>query len=326
MTRTSTGLRLLGRIGTALLLAACGGNETPVNESLAGAPNTLGGNGGVPGQGGNAGEGGDGTVSAILGGGAGGQTASPKLGADGFPAECNRAPALPLDATSRVRIHLHLRFGDAPLVFGEKNSQSDGGGLLPTNFRFYLAGFQLDGAGATIPATPVSSDGVSLPYGVQFVSADDSASLEFELLAPPGDYSGLSFVLGLTEGCNALSSALAPPLDEASQMKWPHLQGFLYLRLEGNLLRGGEVEKPMTVHMGRASMPPGFAPVFKLEAPLVLGAEPQELSIAIDTAAMLEAASLPTDLSDFLAFGGDEVLAGERLRRNADLVKIFSVR
>ncbi len=267
----------------------------------------------------------------LAGGGAGGDpSAEPgpaMLGPDGYPAECVQAPALPEDATGRTDVTLSLGLGDAPFVFGEENTLPSGGTVLPTNFRFYLSQFELIQAETSVPAAPVSPAGAVLPYGVQLVNAEDAASLEFQLAAPPGEYEGITFLVGLTEGCNSSFSPLAPPLDEASQMKWPHVLGFLFLRFEGVVSMDAAEATPDMIHMGSASPTEGFAPLLRLEMPVSVAEAAVPLALHVDFSAILEAASMETDLSDYkplLPAAGEEIVNGERLRRNVSLVQIFS--
>jgi len=117
-------------------------------------------------------------------------------------------------------------------------------------------------------------------------------------------------------------------------MKWPHVFGFLFFRFEGEITTSSVVadELPEAVHMGSPAGPARFAPRIVLSAPLRLRArETTDLKVAFALDAALRAAGQPTDLSDVQWPGlvpvvvGEEVLAGECLRRNAGDYAIFSV-
>lgn len=258
-------------------------------------------------------------------------TEAESLGPDGFPAGCLETRPVDPAAQGRLNVRLEVQHEGGPFEFGEYNELVSGGTVLPTNLRFYLSQFALTSGGDVVPASLVRADGQALRYGVQLVNAEDPTSLQFDLAAPPGEYSGLSFILGLSHGCNEQFLPLKPPLDEASQMKWPHTLGFLFLRFEGNLSADVAADTPSMVHMGAAVGDDGFAPRFDLTVPLSVSEQgtPVELRFAFD--AMLEAASMPTDLSDFELpppsppVIGEEILAGERLRRNVGLVELFTV-
>jgi hypothetical protein len=236
---------------------------------------------------------------------------------------------LPADAALRTSVALSIEFGGQPFVFGEPNALPLGGTLLPTNFRFYVSEPALLQAGEPTRAFLVDSTGAPLPYGVQLVNAEDPASFAFDIAAPPGTYDGLSFLLGLSHGCNTLAVPGKPPLDEAAQLKWPHTLGFLFLRYEGQRSEDADPTLPTMIHMGAAAGDQGFAPRIELAlAPAMLASE-VHLSLSFD--ALLEAATTETDLSDFELLPpapptpGEEILAGERLRRAATSVELFRV-
>lgn len=250
------------------------------------------------------------------------------LGPDGFSADCPEDLLRPSVATQTVQVQLDLRTNDEPFVFGEPNSLQAGGTVLPTNFRFYLSQFSLYRGEERHPATLVDAEGAALAYGVQLVNAEDQATLSFDLASEPGEYDGISFLLGLSHGCNQAFQPLKAPLDDASQLKWPHVLGFLFLRFEGNLDQLADPETPNEIHMGSAAGDAGFAPEFFLSLPQ--GQDPGTLSLTVALDAILEAAAADTDLSDFYLPPpapptiDEEVLAGERLRRAALDFEIFS--
>ena len=80
------------------------------------------------------------------------------------------------------------------------------------------------------------------------------------VLAPAGQYAGLSFALGIKLSCNQQRPAsLSEPLTDTSQMTWPHTGGFLFLRYEGRYTAAGRRSHPAqapalgippAVHMG----------------------------------------------------------------------------
>jgi len=251
------------------------------------------------------------------------------LGADGFPVACLESPTLPAAAQGAVTIDLAPQLDGKPFVMGEENVLSSGGTLMPTNLRFYLSGFEFKGGSKKVPATLVDSAGKPLRYGVQFVDVSTPSSLKFALRVAPGSYDEVSLILGLTAGCNETESLLRSPLDEASQLKWPHTLGFLFLRFEGKYSATTDKNLPTKIHMGSGSGDDGFAPKISVVGPVEVGSQIAQVSLVFSVNEMLKGAAMETDLSKFslpLSAGpiGEEILAGERLRQHTRDVKIFS--
>ncbi len=260
--------------------------------------------------------------------GAGGAPPSPPLGPDGYPAQCPkeipRDPAATRETPLRVSLHLE----GEPFIFGEPNSLPQGGTVIPTNFRFYLSQFAFHQGEQRVTALPVDAEGEPLPYGVSLVNSERAPSLTLRLQSAPGDYDSLSFSLGLPEACNQAFFPLDPPLDEASQLKWPHALGFLFLRFEAILDETALATVPSKIHMGAAAGPEGQAPRFQF-ALIDPAAGTLELTVAMSR--LFEGATSEIDLTDFklpepappnLA---EEILAGERLRRTARSLAIFAL-
>ena len=255
-------------------------------------------------------------------------TPAPSTGPDGLPAACSKQIELDTAATQQTLLDVSLEVGGQPLVFGESNALPQGGTIMPTNFRFYLSHFAYHRGDQRFEATPVDSQGAALPYGVVLVNAEELDSPKVQLLSIPGEYDSISFVWGLSHGCNGSLNPLDPPLDEAAQLKWPHALGFLFLRFEAIVDESAGPEVPNEIHMG-AFWPSGYAPLVQLTLPT--GTESNNLQLSIGLDAILEGASTEADLSDFTLPPpaqtpiGEEILAGERLRRAVDSVGVFSL-
>jgi hypothetical protein len=268
--------------------------------------------------------GGTGGISAAGSGGA-----PTTLGADGFPSECLEAPTLPSAAQGEVNIDLVPMLDGKPLVMGEENALSAGGTLMPTNLRFYLSGFEFKSGAKKVPAFLVDSEGKPLRYGVQFVELTTPSSRNFKLRVAPGSYDEMSFILGLTAGCNETEGLLKSPLNEASQLKWPHTLGFLFLRFEGKYSAAADKKMPTRIHMGSGSGDDRFAPQISISGPVDVGGKGPQIDLSLSVNELLKGSMMETDLSTFSlppSAGplGEEIMAGERLRRHSRDVKIFS--
>ena len=223
------------------------------------------------------------------------------------------------------------------MTFGQPNAAADGELVTPLNFRFFISDVVLLGAGAPTPADLVTAAGEDEPYGIHLFNAEDSASVSLRLRAPAGTYSGMSFVLGLDEVCDGgTPSTRTAPLDDASQMTWPHTVGYLFLRFEarvepsaaadgGTAADGGAAAIPSTIHMGGL---PGV-----LRAPTLTVAASISIDIHNDVSrrllmnmdAIFAGASMDADTTALPAFLiSPEVVAGERLRQHAPALPIFS--
>lgn len=321
-------------LAIAFAIAACStGHVANPNGGAAGAgapgAGAAGRGGGGAGSGGDAGGGGAGAGGTSGVAGAAGGPAT--LDVDGFPSDCPETPVEASGAKSTVGVRVALQVAGEPYRPGERNALADAGVVLPTNLRFYLSGFRFSRGSDHVDAVPVGDDGKPLRYGVQLVVGDDPRTTAFSLRVPAGHYDGVSFLLGLTKGCNDSFSPRRAPLDEASQLKWPHTLGFLYFRYEANEAASAS-GLPNAIHMGQGTGPRPFAPLIELRGDFdATGSDGRvEVSFALDEA--LRAAAMPADLSDFHLPEpapptiGPEVFAGERLRRHAADVTLFSRR
>lgn len=178
-----------------------------------------------------------GTGGAAPGGTGGATGGAGTSGGGGQPAStCPEVPVPLRTSGAVVELEAELALGGKPVVFGEPTQLAGGGTVLPLNVRFYVSEVALLVAGSdSIPVDMVGGDGKPVPYGVHLVNAEDSESLRFRLLAPPGSYVGVSFTLGITDACNRGPDTRKAPLSAASQMVWPHTGGYLFLRYEAKV-------------------------------------------------------------------------------------------
>jgi len=204
----------------------------------AGAGGTSGGAGASGASGGGAGaEGIAGSFGIAGGGGSSGLSGTAGLGAGegGVAAAlCPEAPTPRLTSGTVLELPLELTFDGAPLLFAEANPVPGGGTLTPLGVRFYISDVALlrDSA-EPLPVDVVTSTGTIAPYGIYFFDADDDTSTTLRVLAPSGEYAGITFLWGLAQSCNTRTpEASSAPLSPTSQMTWPHT-GYLFFRYEG---------------------------------------------------------------------------------------------
>jgi hypothetical protein len=140
-----------------------------------------------------------------------------------------------------VELPLKLTFDGVPLRFAEANPVPAGGTLTPLGVRFYISDVALlrDSA-EPLPVDVVTSAGTVAPYGVHFFNADDDSSTTLRVLAPAGEYQGVTFLWGLAQSCNTRNpESTSAPLSPTSQMTWPHT-GYLFFRYEGRTAFPGQ--------------------------------------------------------------------------------------
>ena len=295
---------LLGVAVVSAFAAACGGGA-------------AGGMGGA--AGGTAGAAGGVTGAAGLGGGAG----SGVGGASDWNA-CVEMPAPLRTSGTILQLSIDPMLDGKPFVYGEPNrlGATVTGTVTPLNFRFYVSQVRLlTTTGGSVAVDVVTAAGLPEPYDVHLFNAEDESSRALRVLAPPGTYTGIEFVLGLNNACNTSSMVgRVPPLTDTSQMTWGPL-GYLFLRFEALLSAigpppDGGAELPQAIHMGGA---PGtlFAPVIRVEGALSVpagAAVTRSLRVVMEQ--IFVGATMEADVTTAPLPGG-EVINGERLRRNA---------
>jgi len=246
------------------------------------------------------------------------------------PSACPEHPTPQRTQGSLLSMPLHVILQNQPFVFGQPNTLSDGGSIVPLNFRFYISEVALQRkTGESVAVDVLTAAGTPAPYGVHFFDAEEADSGALRVLAPEGDYSGLSFALGIRLACNQLPPAsTAPPLTTDSQMTWPHTGGFLFLRYEGRYEGadgGANARIPSMVHMGgnigqelvpRVTVPGAFSLSSNL---------PREKAMRMNMDDLFAAATSNLDVSDVTLPPGAEVIAGERLRRSISGLSVFQL-
>lgn len=244
---------------------------------------------------------------------------------------CPESPAPRRSGGTVVEIAVQPILQGRLMTFGAAHPLDGGGTLTLLNLRFYVSGVSLLATtGQQVDVDLVTAAGQPEPYGVHLVNAEDAASTTMRVLAPPGDYTALTFNFGLGDTCNLFdASQQHAPLSAASQMTWPHT-GYLFLRYEGRFggsasADGGTSELPPSIHMGGF---PGLvmAPVMHVNTQLAVPAQgllSRHLRLVMDE--IFRGAQAAADLSRYIGPPGPEAIAGEHLRQTAPTLPIFVV-
>jgi len=320
---TSGGQGSAGSGGAALDAGSASGGTS--GTATGGAPATSSGGASGSASGGSSGTGGSGSGGATATGGAGGGSGGDA--GSSVPA-CNPTPPPQRTTGTIVELPVETVFGDAPFVYGETNMLPDGTQVVPLNFRFYVWAFELTtSTGGSVPVDIVDASGAPVTYGVHLYNGEDDASHTFRVLAPPGDYSGARFTLGLSGACDSgFPTGRLPPLDDSSQLSWPHGFGYLFLRYEGRADGAGAAQVPGAIHMGGdiAHLDMPGAPVISLDGALTVpatGTLRKTIRVYVDQ--IFKGATSTADLGSFFSTAPAEMQNGERLRLNAAGLKLF---
>jgi hypothetical protein len=240
------------------------------------------------------------------------------------PSACKAAPA-PLRATGTVlTLIIQPQFNGDAFLFGEPNAGQAGETVTPLNLRFYVSHIALTRqTQAPLPVDLVTPTGGLEPYGVHLFNAEDPASSVMRVRAPPGQYTGVSFTLGVDDACNSEPPSLhAPPLTDASQMTWPHLAGYLFLRYEAQVTPAGAL--PNQIHMG-GTPKRVLAPTVSASGALTVPDAAEisaHLNFQLDHVFQGATSEIDPSAQSPLA-GFPEVLAGDRLREHAPELPLF---
>jgi hypothetical protein len=162
------------------------------------------------------------------------------------------APAT-LPATGRVDLAVRLAVGGAAAAIGQVGTGSSGRQFKLSLFKFFLAEPVLIASdGHESKAQLLSPAGAPEPYGLHLVDADDAATQQLRLAAPPGQYSALRFGVGVPQPCNQMGTTTQVfPLNPDSEMFWDWASKFMFLRVEGEWRRGeSESFQGFVYHVG----------------------------------------------------------------------------
>jgi hypothetical protein len=322
-----------------VLAAAAGCSAGGAASGSGGAAAT--GSGGAAGAGAGAGSGGAAAGTGGAAAGTGGAAAGTGgAGAATWPDGCAQAAAPIRSQGTIVELPVELVLDGKPFVFGEPNVVPDGRTVTPLNVRFYVSHAALLRAGGElVPVDIVGEDGSPAAYGVHLYNAEAAATTTVRLLAPSGSYEGVSFLWGLHAACNVTRpEAAVGPLSVASQMTWPHT-GYLFLRYEGRVLLpadggsaaagpdgGAAAALAPAIHMG-GNLVMDLAPRVEVRGALSVpasGSTRKALRLVMDD--VFKGAATEVDLTGFVAPPGpvgEEITAGERLRRSLPALNVF---
>ena len=242
---------------------------------------------------------------------------------------CPQAPSLQQSSGTVVELSFAPTLAGKPLQLAAPNEVAEGT-VTPSNARFYVSELALlQGDGSSLAVDLISADGKVEPYGTHLVNLDEPETLTIRTKAPAGEYTGATFTWGINDACNA-SAGLGVPLSFDSQMMWPHVAGFLFLRYEAQWLASasapGALGPPSMIHMG-GMVGSISAPKARVAGALTVpasGTLARNVQMSFDQ--IFVGSSSSEDVSDLPPFfQTPEVVAGERLRRGTPTLSVFTL-
>lgn len=199
-------------------------------------------------------------------------------------------PAPAAQSQNAVMVPLDLQAVSGNETFSLNKAATLAGGLpfKASKFRYYLSEPKLvDASGRTVNAQLASRDGRALPYGVALVDAGKPGSEAIALMAEPGDYTAVEFMIGVPDSCatgeelnHGDASARVAPLDVDTDMYWSWDPGYIHLKIEGQVQVEGKWQS-LFFHVGEDKRRPRV----RVEMPLSITKNSHtHLPIAVDVA------------------------------------------
>jgi hypothetical protein len=162
--------------------------------------------------------------------------AAPLLGA-ALLAGCTKEPSAPEPLVGKLAVNVENVVGPNPLVLDTRTYTSPAGEPYTVSiFNYYLSNFRLHRADGTEYAVPNSY--FLIREGRPGSSRPDGKHFELDSI-PVGEYTGLSFLIGVDEERNT-AGAQTGPLSPDNHMFWTWSQGYIFLQMEGYSPRSGD--------------------------------------------------------------------------------------
>ncbi len=153
---------------------------------------------------------------------------------------CGEEVAEQADLTP-VEVSFEVRLGAAPFACGAsfEGIGSTASTLSPTDMRFYIHDLRLLRADGSAALITLDQDGQWQHRNLALLDFEDGCGLGTAPIntsvrgaAPPGDYVGVAFNLGVPFELNHVNAAAAPPPLNETAMFWTWNEGFKHLRMD----------------------------------------------------------------------------------------------
>ncbi|RYZ98545.1 MAG: hypothetical protein EOP47_19105 [Sphingobacteriaceae bacterium] len=149
--------------------------------------------------------------------------------------------------TGKVKIEFENKVGDEELELDDQTyTNAHGDNFTVSTFKYYVSNIKLlkaDGSGFAVPESYLLID-----------AADASSSLHTLEGIPAGDYTGISYTIGVDSARN-FAGAQTGALDPINDMFWTWDSGYIFVKFEGNSPQSTAVDDKLTFHIGGAKSP-----------------------------------------------------------------------
>ena len=210
---------------------------------------------------------------------------------------CNKNNTDTQPQVGTVDVELEHVVGTTPLSLNATTytNPTSGERFTLSTFNYYVSNIRFQKADGTEYAQPES---------YYLVKESDAASKHLALKdVPAGDYTSMSFVVGVDSVRNA-AGAQTGALDVNNSMYWNWNQGYIFFKMEGNLLTSSTYAgKSFLMHVGGSTNPYNAVRTVKLpftDTKLLVRADHQpEVHLQVDTLKVLNGPQ-PIQLSTFM--------------------------
>lgn len=145
-------------------------------------------------------------------------------------------------ALGTVEIEFEHKVGDNSLALNSATYTNENGDTYTVSkFAYYVSAINL---------TRLDGQSVSIPVDYYLIDAANTSSHKITVNnIPPGEYSALSFTIGVDSTRN-VSGAQTGALDPANGMFWSWNTGYIFLKMEGNSPQSTASGNQLRFHIG----------------------------------------------------------------------------
>lgn len=152
--------------------------------------------------------------------------------------------AQPVLADTPMTIHFAAELGGKPFACGEDFTGLGTGGdtVTPADFRFFITDVALIGTDGKARPAPIVDDGPWQSDGIALLDFEDGRgactsgnpemNTDIRIAAPAGDWTGLSFTVGLPFAIDHADPTVAPSPLNVTGMFWSWQAGYAFLRID----------------------------------------------------------------------------------------------
>lgn len=148
----------------------------------------------------------------------------------------------PDTALGNVSIEFEHTVGTSPLTLNSVTyTNANGDNYTVSKFAYYVSAIKL---------TRADGQNFDIPVNYYLIDAANSSSHKITINnIPPGEYTGVSYILGVDSTRN-VSGAQTGALDPANGMFWSWSSGYIFLKMEGNSPQSTASGNQLRFHIG----------------------------------------------------------------------------